>query len=97
MLDAHRCFDSPSLSAVYLSSKERGITANYSIALVKQGPGAQADLRLSGHAKFLDNAWGWAKFAAAATLLSHTYRRGDRLLLRATVEVTQRHVQPAAA
>jgi len=87
---------------VFIVPKEGNITAKYSIAIVEQGP-SKADLQTRSNGSKLFEAgtscgWGWARFATAEQLhsQSHGYLKGDRLVLRASVEVTRRDVQPMA-
>ena len=92
----------PCPAAVFITSKDGGVTANMSVTIVDQGPLKQ-DKRLQSMQPrtyvAAGTTWGWTKFIPVGKLRhpSKAYLRGDRLLLRATVEVTQRHVQPAAA
>lgn len=87
---------------MFVTNQQGGVTANLSVTIVDQGPLKQDKRRQSTQPRTYVAAgtpWGWTKFIPVDELRdpSKAYLRGDRLLLRATVEVTQRHVQPAAA
>ena len=83
--------------AVFISPNQGGFTANYSIAIVSQHEICECQWN-KGQLFKEGKGWGSYSFIKAERLhdQSNGFLRGDRLVLRATVEVTERGVQPMA-
>ncbi len=85
------------LHAVFLVASTQGnFTATCIVTVVDQGRATgKADVQIQTTAKvFTDGtSWGWAKFMLAEQLHDqfYGYLKGDRLVLRASVEVTARN------
>lgn len=85
--------------AVSISPKQSGVTVSYSVEVVSRQENytrQSREPRLFCGAK--SECWGFPKLITAEELRTQPsgYLRGDRLVLRATVEVTGRDVQPMA-
>lgn len=83
---------------MYVVPKQGGFNAKWSIAVLGQNC-TKHERNCSQVGVFkADAGWGFTKFMRSQRLHAPAsgFLSGDRLVLRATVEVTQRDVQPMA-
>lgn len=79
---------SPRPAAAYLNCKQEGTRAKYGVSVVDQAAPGAYRVSLSNEPKLFSSSWGWRKFLSHVGLRSRPgYLAGDRLVLRATVEV----------